>query len=128
MTEKTIVRRDAGMRFHGTVTDKFKMSRLSFNFILPADKYISPMTKLMLAVMMRGSTSYPTVTKINKRLDELYGATVTWRAVSVGERHVFRISCEMLGERFRLAGDNCNIAKGVCEVILDILLNPLKDE
>ena len=128
MTEKTIVRNDAGMRFHGIVTDKFKMSRLSFNFILPADKRISPLTKLMLAVMMRGSANYPSVTKINKRLDELYGATVTWRAMSVGERHIFRISCEILGERFRLPEDDKSILKGVCEVILDILFNPLKNE
>ena len=127
MTEKTIERQDAGMRFHGIVTDKFKMSRLSFNFILPADKNKSPLTKLMLAVMMRGSAKYPTVTAINRRLDELYGATVTWRATRIGERHIFRISCEMLGEKYRLPDDECNISMGVCDVILDILLNPLKD-
>ena len=128
MTEKTIVRPGAGMRFHGIVTDKFKMSRLSFNFILPADKKRSPLTKLMLAVLMRGSAKYPTVTSINKRLDELYGATVTWRATRVGERHIFRISCEMLGDKYCLPEDECDISRGVCDVILDILLNPLKDE
>lgn len=128
MIEKTIERADAALRFHTIKTDKFKMSRLSFNFILPADKERSPKTSLMLATMMRGCEKYPSVVAINKRLDELYGATVTWRAISVGSRHVFRISCEMLSDRFRFPNDNESIVKGVCEVILEILFAPLKDE
>ena len=128
MIEKTIERADAALRFHTVKTDKFKMSRLSFNFILPADAERSPKTSLMLATMMRGCEKYPTVIAINKRLDELYGATVTWRAISVGSRHVFRISCEMLSDRFRLSDDKESIVKGVCEVILEILFAPLRGE
>ena len=127
MIEKTIERADAALRFHTTATDRFKMSRLSFNFILPADAEMSPRVRLMLATMMRGCEKYPTVVDINKRLDELYGATVTWRATTVGERHVFRISCEILGDRYRFADDKESIVKGVCEVILEILFAPLKD-
>ncbi len=128
MIEKTIERADAALRFHTVKTDKFKMSRLSFNFILPADAERSPKTALMLATMMRGCEKYPSVVAINKRLDELYGATVTWRAVSVGSRHIFRISCEMLSDRFRFSDDRESIVKGVCEVILEILFAPLRGE
>ncbi len=128
MIETTIERADAGLRFHTVKTDRFKMSRLSFNFILPADAERSPKTKLMLATMMRGCEKYPSVVAINKRLDELYGATVTWRASTVGARHVFRISCEVLGDRYRFEGDSESIVKSVAEVITEILFNPLKDE
>jgi predicted Zn-dependent peptidase len=128
MIEKTVERADAGLRFHILKTDRFKMSRLSFNFILPADEERSPRTKLMLATMMRGCTKYPTVVAINKRLDELYGATVTWRATAVGERHVFRISCEVLGDRYRFGKDEESIVKSVAEVIAEILFNPLTDQ
>lgn len=126
MIEKTIERADAALRFHTVKTDKFKMSRLSFNFILPADEHRSPVTRLMLATLMRGCEKYPTVVAINKRLDEFYGATVTWRVTTVGERHVFRISSEILSERFRFSGDNDSIVKGVCEIIMEILFAPLK--
>ena len=127
MIEKTIESIGAGLRFHTVKTDKFKMSRLSFNFILPADAFRSPITRLMLATMMRGCEKYPTVVAINKRLDEMYGATVTWRTITVGERHIFRISSEFLSDRFRFQGDEESIVKGVCDVILEILFNPLKD-
>ena len=119
MTEN-IIKKDGALRFHVINTDKFKMSRLSFNFILPADKERSPLTRIMLAVMMRGCEKYPSIVSINKRLDELYGATVSWRAVSVGERHIFRISCEILSNKYRLPDDKTDI---LCEVTLscDIL-------
>lgn len=114
--------------FYIEKTDRFKMSRLSLNFIMPADAEKTPLTKLMLAVMMRGSKKYPSINLINKRLDELYGATVTWRVTPIGERHVFRISCDMLGNRYRLHGDDSDIAAGVAALVLDILFDPLKDE
>lgn len=128
MFEKKIVAKKSNFTLHAIKTDKFKMSRLSFNFILPADKERSPLSRLMLAVMMRGSEKYPSVVEINRRLDEFYGATVTWRVNSVGGRHVFRISCEMLNNRYRFEGDDVNIAFGVAKTVLEILLNPLKDE
>ncbi|MBR3687150.1 MAG: insulinase family protein [Clostridia bacterium] len=127
MTEK-IIKKDGALRFHVINTDKFKMSRLSFNFILPADKERSPLTRIMLAVMMRGCEKYPSIVSINKRLDELYGATVSWRAVSVGERHIFRISCEILSNKYRLPEDKTDILCEVAKVILEILFNPLLDE
>lgn len=128
MIEKTIEIADAGLRFHILKTDKFKMSRLSLNFILPADVERSPVTRLMLATMMRGCERYPSVVAINRRLDELYGATVTTRATSVGERHVFRISSEFLSDRFRFDGDGESVALSVCDVIMEILFRPILDD
>lgn len=128
MQEKIIDLGEGKLRFHAVKTDKFKMSRLSFNFILPADKQRSPVTRLMLATMMRGCKKYPTVIEINKRLDELYGATVSWRPVAVGERHIFKISCEMLSDKYRLKGDSESIAYEVCKTVLEILLCPMIDE
>ncbi len=127
MTEK-IIKKDGALSFHVINTDKFKMSRLSFNFILPADKERSPLTRLMLAVMMRGCEKYPSIVNINKKLDELYGATVTWRAVSVGERHIFRISCEILSNKYRMPNDKTDILCEVAKIILEILFNPRLDE
>ena len=126
MTEK-IIKKDGALRFHVINTDKFKMSRLSFNFILPADVERTPLTRIMLAVMMRGCEKYPSIVSINKRLDELYGATVSWRVVSLGERRIFKISCEMLSNKYRLPNDKTDILCEVAKVILEILLNPRLD-
>lgn len=128
MFERVIDVPDKNLRFHILNTDKFKMSRLSFSFIFDADVKMSPTLKLMMSVIMRGSEQYPELSDINRRLDELYGATVTYRATSVGGRHIFKISCDMLSNRYRLEGDNTNVLLGVAELVLSILFHPLKDE
>ena len=128
MTEKTVEISSAGLRFHTLKTDKFKMSRLSFNFILPADAERSPQMRLMLATMMRGCKKYPSVVAINKRLDELYGASVTTRATTAGDRHIFRISSEFISDKYRFEGDRESVVLGVCSVIMEILFAPLLDE
>ena len=125
-TQKII--KDGKWRLHATVTDKFKISRFSFNFILPKDKVRSPMTKLMLSVMMRGSESYPTITDINKSLDELYDSTVSLRSLSFGDKCVFSISCKILENKYRLAGDETDSMSGVFGILSDIIYRPLKDD
>ena len=97
------------IRLHTVNTDKFKMSRFSVNFVTEKDKYRTPLTRLMLSVMMRGSEKYPTVTAINKALDEQYGATVMLRNVTVGEKSVNKISCKILKDRYALNSDDTKI-------------------
>ena len=128
MFEKTLEISKDKLRFHIIKTNKFKMSRLSFNFILPADKVCSPKYKLMLSVMMRGSKNYPTIAALNKRLDELYCATVSCNTVSIGANHIFRVSCEMISDKYRFPDDNTDVLKEVLSFVFEILLNPLLDE
>ncbi len=116
------------IRFHSVHTDRFKMSRFSINFITKSDKIHTPLYKLMLSVMLRGSEKYPTITDINKALDERYGATVSFRSARIGEKSIFKISCKVLKERYVFEGDETRILDEVIAIISDILMNPVKDE
>jgi predicted Zn-dependent peptidase len=127
MNKNSKVIKENKWRLHVINTDKFKMSRFSLNFILPKDTVRSPLTKLMLSVMMRGSENYPTITHINKKLDELYDTTVSLRNLSFGDKCIFQISCKVLNNKYRLADDECDILDGVLAVVSDILCRPLKD-
>ncbi len=116
------------MRLHTLSTDRFKMSRLSLNFVFKKDEYRTPLTKLMLSVLMRGSSKYPTVAEINKALDERYGAAVSLRSISVGDKCIFKISCKLLGGRFAFSGDDTDILGDVISIISDIVFAPLLDK
>lgn len=128
MTEQTREMQAGRLRFTAIRDDRFKMSRLSFNFILPKDREKTPLTKLMLSVMLRGSQKYPTVTELNKALDELYGATVSLRDISVGDKCVFKISCKLLDGKYVFDGDNTDILREVLNILSDVIYSPLKDE
>ena len=112
-------------RLHATRTEKFKVSYLSFRFIMPKDAYRTPLTKLMLSVMMRGSEHYPTVTDINRRLDELYDTTLSFTSSSLGDKCVFSVSCKMLNNRFLLDGDDTDVLLESVKIVEDILCRPL---
>ncbi len=127
MTEKMIKREDCGLNFHVIPTDSFKMSRLTLNFIFDIDKKSSPMTKLMLAVLMRGCKKYPTMTEISRRLSALYDATLTWRSTRMGCRETVRITSSFLADKYKLYGDCENIARSVAEIMLDVLFDPKTD-
>lgn len=127
MTKNISVIGDGKIRLHSVATDKFKISRFSINFITKSDKYNTPLAKLMLAVMLRGSEKYPTVTSINKALDEQYGATVSLRSSAVGNKTVHSISCKLLKDSFVFDGDDSDILDSVLAILSDVLFNPLKD-
>ena len=128
MIPKTTEFFNGKVRLHTVNTDRFKMSRFSINFVTKSDKYRTPLTRLMLSVMMRGSEKYPTVTAINKALDEQYGATVTLRNVTVGEKSINKISCKILKDSYALESDGSSILENVIAILSDILFNPLRDE
>lgn len=115
------------IRLHTLQTDRFKMSRFSMNFIIKSDRYLTPLYKLMLSVMMRGSEKYPTITEINKALDEHYGTSVSYRQTRVGEKAVFKLSCKLLNQKYVFVEDKTNILDGVLEILSDILMHPRKD-
>lgn len=115
------------LRLHTLTTDRFKMSRFSINFIVNSDAHYSPLYKLMLAVMMRGSEKYPTITDINRALDERYDTTVAYTNARVGDKSIYKISCKLLKNKYVFEGDNTRILDEVLEIVSDILLHPVKD-
>ncbi len=128
MKVKTQELHNGKIRLHSLYTDRFKMSRFSINFITESDKYRTPLYRLMLSVLMRGSEKYPTITEINRALDERYGATVSYRSTRVGDKSIYKISCKLLKQKYVFEGDRTDILSEVIEILSDILHSPVKDD
>ncbi len=109
-------------------TSEYKKSRLDIFFTLPADKYKSPLIRLMLSVLFRGSKNFPTITHMNKHLDRMYDATVYWKDYHLGANHTYRISCTTLDKKY-LPQKNAtlDLLGETLKVIEDVLLKPLYD-
>ena len=115
-------------RLHAITTDKFKRANLTFRFIMPKEARRTPLTKLMLAVLLRGSEKYPTVTDINKKLDELYDVSLSLTSASFGDKCVFTVACKMLDNRFVFDGDDTDVLKETIDVVSDLMNAPLLDQ
>ncbi len=117
-----------GAQLYCLNTGEYKRSRLDIFFTLPADKYKSPLIRLMLSVLFRGSKNFPTITHMNKHLDRMYDATVYWKDYHLGANHTYRISCTTLDKKYLPQKDShLDLLGETLKVIEDVLLNPLYD-
>ncbi len=116
---------DVGL--HTIQTKQFKTARLSIYTIQPAHKENSPMATLLYGIFRRGSEAYPKLSLLNKRLDELYGTTLTLRNFLIGDKHILSFTAEMLEEDYLPDGDRCDILQGTMELLAEMLCHPLKD-
>lgn len=114
---------------HMIRTDRFKTARLSISAVLPADPVLSPRMTLLFGVLRRGSQRFPGQLWLNRRLDELYGATLTIRNFHAGDRQVLGFTAEMLEDDCLPATDrSMDILSGIMELLSELLLQPLTDE
>ncbi len=117
-----------GAQLYCLNTSEYKRSRLDIFFTLPADKYKSPLIRLMLSVLFRGSKNFPTITHMNKHLDRMYDATVYWKDYHLGANHTYRISCTTLDKKYLPQKDShLDLLGETLKVIEDVLLDPLYD-
>ena len=115
---------------HCIPTDRFKTARLTVYTVAPADLRSSPLSTLMYGVLRRGSEAYPRLALLNRRLDELYGTTLTIRNYLHGDSQVISLTAEMLEDEFLPAADRgrMDILGGAMDLLAQILLHPLTDE
>ena len=129
MNQTVSIALSPAVTLHYTHTECFKTARLSLFAVMPADKQASPLTTLLFGILRRGSEGYPSLARLNRRLDELYGTTLTIRNYLHGDSHVVSYAAEMLESRFLPAhhGD-MDLLGGVTELLADMILRPLRDD
>ena len=109
-------------------TDRFKNAQLSVSLILPADRELSPLTTLLFSVLRRGTEQYPTLQELNRVLDMLYGASLSYRNTFFGDCQVIGFVLETLGARYLPNGEQTDTLKQGLGVIEQMLFHPLRDQ
>ena len=107
-------------------TEKFKTGMLSFSVTLKNDKLLSPYALLLTELLQRATESYPKKALLQKKLDELYSASVSIRCLKAGKNRMFSFSAEILDNSYTT--DGTDVASEVCGVLYELMLCPLLDE
>lgn len=129
LTPPTTINIRDTVTLHVLPTTRFKTARLSLSAVLPADPMLCPRMTLLFGVLRRGSQRFPDQCCLNRRLDELYGATLTIRNFHAGDKQVLGFTAEMLEESCLPTADRgLDILSGVMELLSQLLLCPLTDE
>lgn len=111
------------IRLSSVYTDKFKTAALTFSLHTPLNERDYLLSLVLAGVMRRGTKNYPSMSSINKRLDELYASAIDIQSIINGNILTFCISAEILENKFTL--DGTDICAEALKIISEILLSPI---
>ena len=114
-----------GVDFIEVPGDKFKQNYLMVCFQIPLSDKTAAWGAILPMVLRRGCREYPNMTALNRKLSELYGASIDGGADKHGESQLITVSCEMLADSFALNSEKVleSCAKLLCSVIFDPVVN-----
>lgn len=102
--------------------DRFKHDRISVNFILPLSRETATGYALLPFLMQRGYAGCSDFTAFARKLDELYGATVSGRVSKAGSYQIITLTITHVDDRFTLNGES--LAEECAHLLADIVTRP----
>ena len=117
-----------GMTLYAWQTNRFKVGMLSLSMAKQTDADRSPATTLLFSTLKRGTERYPSLGRINERLDELYASSLVTRNSRCADRQVVGLATEFLDNRYLDDPQAESIADGCAEMMAQMLMHPLTDE
>ena len=110
-----------GVRLVCVKTDKYKTFDINVSMALPLDENASA-NALLVKLLRRSCKAYPDLTAMNRRLSELYGASVGASVSKMGDAQILTISGDCLDDKFALDGES--IISDFISLICEMIFNP----
>ena len=112
-----------GIKLHTINTSKFKTNIIAVMITTKLEKESVTKNALIPAVLRRGTASLNTLEEINKKLEEMYGASLDCGLDKTGDNQVLKFYIETVNDEF-LPHNNENMLKASLENIFDVVFNP----
>ncbi len=109
-----------GVNIRFLKTEKFKTNTISLYFHLPLDRKTVTKAALLPRLLKRGTESYPTLTELSKRTEELYGASVGLGIVKKGDGEAIRFNIQFASDSFLTE----KITAGAVDLLRELVLAP----
>lgn len=110
-----------GVRACFVKAEHFKTNVMSVHIVLPLESDMEA-NALLCYMLRRRCAKYPTMTALNRRLAELYGASLACGVSKSGDSQDICFRIVSVSDRFALSGEG--ISKNCTELLLDVLFEP----
>ncbi len=101
---------------------RFSTTLLSFNFYLPLDRQKIAGFSLLPFLLTSCSKKYPDFSKLNYKLNKLYGANLSASTEKIGDLLMLKMSISTIDDKFAL--DNEPLTEQACELLLNLIFEP----
>lgn len=115
-----------GAKFINVKDDKFKTTKICCNFFLPLDEKTVAANSLLAYLLVHSCKKYQDFLSMNKKLSELYGASLSVNVEKMGESQIITLSIEGIDDRYSL--DNCSVSEQLTKLLCDVIFDPAFDE
>ena len=112
-----------GIKLHTIKTEKFKTNLIAVMLTTKLDKNTVTKNALIPAVLRRGTKSMQTQEEINKKMEDMYGASFDCGLDKTGDNQILKFYMETVNNEF-LPQDAENMIKSSIEKIFEIIFNP----
>lgn len=111
-----------GVRICTVQTDRFKSAFIGVSMVVPMTGNLSA-NALLIKVLKHSCKKYPDFVKLNRKLDELYGASIAAGFSKKGEAQMLDLEISCIDDRFALESGE-KITAECAELISGMLFNP----
>lgn len=112
-----------GIRLHSINTQKFKTNLISVILTTKLDKENVTKNALIPVILRRGTANLKTQEEINKKLEEMYGASLDCGLDKTADNQVLKFYIESVNDEFLPHNDE-NMLKQSLENIFEVVFNP----
>lgn len=112
-----------GVSLHLLQEPQFKTNQISVYFFCKMSREDASANALVPSLLKRGCSSYPSMTEINKRLEELYGANLSEGVRKLGEYQVMSLTLTILDDSFALNKEPL-LQEGI-KLLQDVIFYPV---
>ncbi len=95
-----------GIRFYRIRSDKFKTARTDIFFSMPLSAETASANALVPALLRRGCLSYPSSLSMERKLEDLYGASFDYEATKKGETQIIHLGLAHVADRYASGGES----------------------
>lgn len=109
-----------------TFTDpRFKTLKVSVDMFVPLEKATASRNAILPTLVSRVTREYPDFTSFNRRMAQLYGASINSSVQKIGDYQVLTLSANGISNRYAFGGEN--MTAQLTSLLFDMLFDPLKD-
>jgi predicted Zn-dependent peptidase len=112
-----------GINLHTIETNKFKTNLIAVMLTTKLERDTVTKNALIPTILRRGTANMQTQEEINKKLEEMYGASFDCGVDKTGDNQVLKFYLESINDEFLPQSDE-NMLKTSIEKILELIFNP----
>lgn len=115
--------KENGIHFYRIESDKFKTARTDIFFTDVLTEDTASANALFPAILKRGCEKYPTSLALERKLEDLYGASLDYQVYKKGETQVIHMGVAHVADRYASGGEA--LFKESADLLLQILTKPV---